>query len=198
MGYWKGIHLWKATLEASERGWCFKILREVDSKLQILCQAKPAASWTGRIQTFPHTSSQNVLFPLSSPRGRGCALSGQTVHQEREQQQRKQRQSANIRKPETIRNKPKVKKQGLPHFSWLSRPCSQQQASSRGSHPGGVGEVMMQMSWGRGPQERGLPGKQREKLKCGPDRLDLYQKFSRNAGELQRSNRIKMLETRAK
>ena len=138
MGYWKGIHLWKATLEASERGWCFKILREVDSKLQILCQAKPAASWTGRIQTFPHTSSQNVLFPLSSPRGRGCALSGQTVHQEREQQQRKQRQSANIRKPETIRNKPKVKKQGLPHFSWLSRPCSQQQASSRGSHPGGV------------------------------------------------------------
>ena len=44
----------------------------------------------------------------------------------------------------------------------------------------------------------GNRGKKREKLKYGPDRLDLYQKFSRNSGELQRSNRIKMLETRAK
>lgn len=59
--------------------------------------------------------------------------------------------------------------------------------------------MMVQMSRGRGPEERELPGNLREKLKSGPDRLDLYQKeFSRNAGELQRSNRIKMLEARAK
>ena len=60
---------------------------------------------------------------------------------------------------------------------------------------------MMQISWGRGGPVDNVCGEdskkwgslgETEKLKCGPDRLDLYQKeFSRNAGELQRPNRKK-------
>lgn len=43
------------------------------------------------------------------------------------------------------------------------------------------------------------PGKETEKLKCGPDEFDLCRKeFSRNVGELKRSNRKKMLTVTAK